>query len=302
MIKWLIGIVAVVLVAVFLWYAFLAARGQVQEGGLSSLFTGGLFAQISEQTTSGIGLYGGQTEAPLVTLDDIGEFSTFYGRVIIEKDSDAPGTDDVLREHILLRAQTDNTQPINITGWSLQSMVTDTRVFIPEGVLVYAVGEVNETSGVNLFPGEEVVISSVQSPVGVSFRTNMCTGYLGSVQEFYPQLDKKCPMPASILPPTLENIRTYGDACVEFAAGFGQCQYLSSATEGYWDLAQECREYLQPALTYTSCVFEHKSDPLFANNSEWRVFLGSAAPLWKEKYEVIRLLDENSKTVDVFAY
>ncbi|MDP2649940.1 MAG: hypothetical protein Q8P16_00010 [bacterium] len=300
--KKVVGIVAVILVVIFLWFAFQAAREQIQEGGLTSLFTTGFLSDVGSQTTRGLNVYDGDTQAPVVTTEDIGEFSDFSGRVTIEKDSTNPAPDDLTQEHVVLRTRRDNAQPIKITGWSLQSMISDARFYIRKGVRVYAVGEVNEEEDIYLYPGETAVITSGVSPVGVSFLTNLCTGYLGSVQEYEPELVERCPTPASILPPTVENIRVYGDACVEFAASFRRCEYLTSSTEGFPGLSPACRAYLQPALTYTSCVAEHAEDASFLEGSEWRIFLGSTVPLWKEKYEVIRLLDESGKTVDVFAY
>ena len=300
MIKWILGIIVFVFVALFLWTAFQSIR---EDGDLvGSVLSNSLLGGIGDAATRGLSLYQGESDAPLVTFEELGEFSPAQGQVNILREAENPQSDVIQEEYIILEASETNIQPISITGWSLQSMVSNAIFNIPGGVSVYQMGEVNTAGDIVLAPGEQVIVGSGVSPVGVSFRENMCTGYLGSVQDFEPRLNERCPTPREILPPTLENIKTLGDSCVDFAARFDECTYLTSDTPGFSTLSQACREHLQPKLTYTSCVLENKSDPTFIGNGGWRIFLGSTTEVWRNKYEVIRLLDENARTVDVFTY
>lgn len=300
MIRWILGIIVFLFILGFLIAAFQSLRqgSTLVDSVLSNEFLFGFGNAASE----GLSLYQGQTEAPLVTFEELGEFSPAQGMVTIVREDFPVQNEDPAEEYLTLEASSTNTQPINITGWALQSMVSDAFFQIPGGVNVYQMGEVNTAGDIVLAPGERVTISSGVSPVGVSFRENMCTGYLGTVQDFEPRLRARCPLPASVLPPTLANIREFGDECVEFAAQFDECTYLTTSTPGFLTLAPACREHLQPRLTYTGCVLDNQNDPAFLGEGGWRIFLGSTTEVWRNKYEVIRLLDENVRTVDVFTY
>ena len=302
MIKWILGIVIFIIVALFLWTAFQTLRSSSNGDILGTILSNDFLGGLGGGATRGLSLYQGETEAPLVTFEELGEFSDAQGMVSILRESDSAQSEDPQEEYLILQASSSNVQPVNITGWALQSMVSNAFFNIPGGVRVYQLGEVNTAEDIILAPGEKVVIGSGVSPVGVSFRENMCTGYLGSVQNFEPRLNTLCPSPRSVLPPTLENIKNYGDSCLEFAVKFKRCTYLTSNTPGFSTLSLPCREYLQPKLTYTGCVLDNQNSPTFIGSGGWRIFLGSTTEVWRNKYEVIRLLDENAHTVDVFTY
>ncbi len=268
----------------------------------SSFFGSGSLADFGAQLTDGLGIYRATTEPPIVTTDELGEISPSSGLVEIVKNSTPPSRSDVAREYVLLRARADNAQPVNITNWSLQSMISDSWFSIPQGVRVYRAGEVNELHDIYLRPGETAIVATKSAPVGVAFRANRCSGFLGSVQEFEPKLTSTCIAPRELLPPTVANITTYGEACVDFAQTFDSCTYLTSATPGFDTLSPACREYLQPRLTYNFCLDTHAADENFFADSHWRVFLGRPDVIWREHYEVIRLLDAQGRTVDAFPY
>lgn len=300
MIRWILGIVVFIIVVAFFWAAFQSLRSN---GNLvDAVLKNDVLNVLGNATSQGLSLYEGDTKAPTVTLSELGELSAAQGKVFIVRDELTAQEESAKDEYVILQASETNIQPVSITGWSLQSMVSDAFFHIPGGVNVYQMGEVNTAEDIVLAPGEQVIVNSGVSPVGVSFRENMCTGYLGSVQEFQPRLNTRCPAPASVVPATVENLRTLGDSCVEFAEHFDECTYLTTGTPGFSALPQACRDYLQPRLTYTSCVLANQNDPRFVGTGGWRIFLGSTTEVWRNKYEVIRLLDENAHTVDVFTY
>lgn len=87
-------------------------------------------------------------------------------------------------EYVLLRTDTG----ADITGWSLQNVRTGRRVYITAGAPDFRMGVINTVDHVALSSAGSVVINTGQSPTGVSFRENVCTGYLELHQPFFPSL------------------------------------------------------------------------------------------------------------------
>ena len=202
-------------------------------------------------------------------------------------------------EYVTIQANTTNTKPITISGWSLQSAVSGNGMQIPSGVDTYRMGVVSTTESITLKPGEQAIIDSGVSPLGTSFHTNECTGYLAQFQQFTPSLSNSCPTPSNEMANTLENQQTYGASCIDFAQTLPVCSYyISSFPSG---ISPACQNFVTNALTYNSCVDRHQWDAGFAG-STWRVYLGSSATLWNHAHDVIRLLDASGRTVDVLSY
>ncbi len=243
------------------------------------------------------------TRAPArVDMEALGELSPIVGLVEIEKKPASLRTNDLKAEYLVLYANPNNARPINISNWSLQSMVSDEWIGLPQGVEVFAVGEVNELQDIYLRPGERAIIATRRSPVGLSFHVNRCSGFLEDTQDFQPPLRTRCIVPTELLPATVENIRTYGDECVTFTHNLRSCTYVTADTRGVDTLSQACRDRIQPRLTQNYCTSIHASDADFYAPREWRIFLNQDAPLWREDYEVVRLLDEEHRTIDVINY
>jgi len=202
-------------------------------------------------------------------------------------------------EYVRITANAQNTAPINISGWSLQSVISGTRVFIPTGVKTFTMGGAGNSGDIYLDPGGSAVIVSGASPVGVSFKENSCTGYLEQFQTFTPLLGAECPLPSDELPATIENIRHYGNECLDFVETLPQCTlYLKTFPN---ELSSQCQTFVKEALTYNGCVARHQWRPSFEGNN-WRIFLAQSLELWNNSRDVIRLLDEKGRTVDVLSY
>jgi len=202
-------------------------------------------------------------------------------------------------EYLTLTAAWDNTTPVDITGWSLQSALSGVRAYIPRGANNFLMGTVNEQKSMQLNPGASGTVVSGQSPVGTSFRENICSGYLNQMQEFSPRLEEKCPAPTEVLPLTAENLSTYGDTCIDFARTLPSCYApLQSLTP---ELSMSCRNFLADKLSYNGCADMYRHRASFMENS-WRIYLGASHELWRNSHDVIRLLDAEGKTVDAITY
>lgn len=228
--------------------------------------------------------------------------SSYKGSVFIEPIRSRPMNSTPEDEYVTIDAASSNGAAIDITGWALESTVSRTKVFIPPAVLLLTMGEENHVSPVFLAPGEYALVLTGTSPVGHSFHTNTCTGYLSQFNSFYPRLPNECPLPSDVLPATVENIRAYGAACIEFLQKAEQCQTYVTAMPA--ELLPRCRELIVSKLNYNTCLSESYDTADFSvfNNGGWRLYLNRPAELWANSYEILRLLDAEGKTVDVLQY
>ncbi len=299
--KQILGILLVVFFVLF-------ARGALSDGTTRGADSGvwALLQDIQTRTTQNILRATGGNNPAQINASALGEYSPHYNHITIQQSALGSRILGVYATHpadeyLILSAARSNTAPINITGWSLASMISNEVHYISGGAKIFAMGEINNAEPIYLAPGETAIVSSGYSPVGVSFKTNMCTGYLNSTQYFEPPLENTCPIPATVLPATPHNITTFGDACISFVETFPRCSYLTTTTRGIGSLAPLCQEALKRMFTYTTCVEQNKNAAGFSGDT-WRVYLGSATEVWRNEHEIIRLADENGKTVDVVNY
>lgn len=202
-------------------------------------------------------------------------------------------------EYIKLQADYQNTAPMSLAGWSLQSAVTGVRSPLPMATPTFILGVLNTVAPVSLDPGASVIVASGPSPVGVSFKENICAGYLGESQEFAPGIDQSCPRPEDELPLSAQNVQTYGDSCIDLAKNMQQCHF--PGTNMPTNVSPACSNFLMNRLSYNGCVYAHRTDRGFALNT-WRLYLTSGAQLWRDTHDIIRLLDDQGRTVDVLTY
>lgn len=259
-----------------------------------------LFPSISEED-----LYGGTLPEGYEGFEKefsqdgatLGDPSPYAGDVTLRAYGSAP-TADSAGEYLALEASPGNTSPVSILGWSLQSAVTGIRVPLPEATPLLIAGTVNTLEPVSLTPGAQAIVFSGVSPVGGSFRENLCSPYLGRLQTFVPQLAGTCPSPADDMPLTAEYISTYGGNCIDYVRSIPSCELPRDLPP---TLSDACRSFILTRQSYNGCVNAHQDDPSFAQNA-WRLYIGAGRELWLNDHDVIRLLDEESRVVDVYTY
>lgn len=228
---------------------------------------------------------------------EFGTPSPYRDQVHIDKGTATRTSVD--EEYIRISAASGNTSPTDITGWSLQSVLTGVRAYIPRGTEVFLMGTVNVQKNIQLEGGGSAIATSGQSPLGTSIRENLCTGYLNQLQTFYPKLKERCPDPAEVLPLTADNLRIYGDTCVDFVKTISSCKApIQSFTP---ELSIACRNYLADTLSYNGCALRYHYSSGFEDRT-WRVYLNASKELWRNTHDVIRLLDAEGRTVDAITY
>ncbi len=192
-----------------------------------------------------------------------------------------------------IHAASRNKKPLPISGWTLEGK---TRLDLEIGnasPLPYS-GRLNREYPVLLKPGEKAVVITGKSPIGVSFRLNKCSGYLGQFQDFEPYIPKECPRAIDEdIPANLD------DSCLDYLERLPRCEIPGNLSET--PLSPACREYLGRKINYNACVDAHKNNPDFYK-PEWRIYLGRSARLWKAERETIILHDGNGKIIDWKSY
>lgn len=262
--------------------------------GPSSGF-GGLFPRI-ERTDSASDPAG--IEETFGTIRDFGETSPHWGDVIIRKSAFEARLASPDTEMLTLTVSRSLPEPLTISGWTLQSMITNRTVTIPEATKVSTSGQVNIEQPIEVIPGDTVYITTGHSPVGHSFLVNKCSGYFEQFQDFNPSLQKQCPLPTDELRFAKSDTLQFGDACLSFIEDMRRCEMPLQALPQ--EFPDACHVFINREINYNSCVLSHRNDDDFFT-LEWRVYLKRSEELWGTR-DIVRLLDENGKTVDVFSY
>ena len=211
----------------------------------------------------------------------------------------APEESDSSQEFLKLDASYALAAPVVVSGWSVQSALTGARVYLPEGATPFIMGVINTVGAVSLASGDSAIITSGVSPVGVSFKENLCSGYLNELRNFTPELSSDCPAPRDALPETPDTLRNYGGACFDYVASLPHCRFPGTNLPG--NLSSACRSFVVNTYSYNGCVNVYRAKSDFELPT-WRIYLNHTAELWSNSHDIIRLLDGESRTVDVLTY
>ena len=205
------------------------------------------------------------------------------------------------REYLLLRAQSNNTSPLTISGWYLQSYVTDESASIPQGAALMERWRSPLEDDIALLPGESAYLVTGESPIDTSFRENRCTGYLNDEAAFSPSLSEQCPSPRAELA-RYGKIKLDNDACYALIDRMNTCTTPDDALSAQSEVGSACSTFVEDTFNYSDCVRIHRLDPFFTRDGYWRIYLGERTELWRPQREIIRLMDEKDRVVSVIEY
>ncbi|KND51191.1 MAG: hypothetical protein ABA06_02680 [Parcubacteria bacterium C7867-001] len=227
-----------------------------------------------------------------------GESSPYRGLVTIDHSTSGPSETDRKKEYVTIRLSSSADTDVNISGWKLESAASNLSATIGHGAKTARTGHINNDAPIVLTPGDSAIIETGSSPIGESFKENICSGYLEEFQDFNPSLSQSCPAPADEFKYYEGNDTPRADQCYDYLKTLRRCTLTTEVPKG---ASSECRNLVQDYLNYNGCVSAHQNESKFYGTA-WRVFLGKSKELWRSAHETIRLIDQNGKTVDVFAY
>lgn len=212
------------------------------------------------------------------------------------------GDSDPSREYISLSVYLDQNETLKITGWVLKSEITGYYAIIGKAALLPFPFTKNE-SNVVLQKNDRVYIIKGFSPIGISFRTNKCTGYFEENRTFYPSLDLKCPRASEEQLPTFSSVYDRNEECLDIIDRISRCTTKGSSF--FRDLPDTvpslCKNYIEAQVNYNACVAKHFGDTDFPDN-EYYIYLNKFGALWRESHDTINLHDENGLIVDTISY
>ncbi len=265
----------------------------LQSGGRSGTVTQNVQQGVSHAQQDIVDL-----QKSLAEATHFGTPSTFKGLVTIRHSVGSLRTSDANKEYVTISVSGRATNGITITGWRISSAAVGHSLRIPEGVNIPKSAIVNQTAPIVLLPGQTAVITTGESPVGMSFRGNMCTGYFDQFQNFTPSIAHICPLPDSDFKRFyLGNQGSY-DACLAFVKTVDRCTVPLDTPN---NLSTDCWHFIDNYLNYNGCVVAHQVDKGFLGN-EWRIYLGRDDEFFTKTHDTIKLLDTAGNTVDLLSY
>jgi hypothetical protein len=264
--------------------------------------------------------------APSSRPENQSETTSSYAKNISLSAGNASYTYQSYEEYISIRNS--GREPINITSWQLkngkdrrtyelggnnQRLAADIAL-IPQAALFVSPTGNNIFQNVVLQSGETAVITTGQ--IGsqlpykiVSFKENMCSGYLEDLPEytFTPPLSRNCPRPANE-----PGVNALDTQCRKFVERMQSCRtpkfdtrtregdICSNCVDGEL-LSSSCVAFIKNHFNYGSCIANHQSNPDFSDKT-WRIFLGRSWEMWAKEYEIIELFDQLGQLVDFKTY
>ncbi|GIW68517.1 MAG: hypothetical protein KatS3mg100_011 [Candidatus Parcubacteria bacterium] len=204
------------------------------------------------------------------------------------------------REFLAIALSPEATTSVAISGWRLVSRVSGATAVVPHGVEDLR-PQGNRVQGpITLMPGDIAFLTTGASPVGVSFLTNRCTGYLAQEADWVPPLRRECPNPASELKEDPQAVAWYGAACLEYLERLAPCAAAPAEPlpEGF---AGRCDDLVAQSYSYAGCYARERPKETFWGN-EWRIFFGLDRQLWSNRHDIIDLVDEQGRVVASVRY
>jgi hypothetical protein len=199
-------------------------------------------------------------------------------------------------EFLRILASNEAKNPIIISGLTITGLGYGVNTIIPKAAQLPVLGATVTRGDVYLPPGGRALISSGRSPIGTSFQVNMCTGYLDQFQDYTPDLRKECPSPSTELKKAgLDK----DQICAAFVEKLPRCRIYQGNFPS--TISATCKKFVTEKLTYNGCVASNKKYEEFYEK-EWRIFLGQDEELWREKNEVVRLIDAKGGIIDAITY
>ncbi len=227
--------------------------------------------------------------------------SPYYGKIDMSNISGVR-RNDPSKEYFTLNTKLAKNETLNITGWYFKSSVTGYFAMIGRAAVLPFPFTKTEQDIVLQYKDRVYVVKGF-SPIGISFRTNKCTGFFEENRTFYPSLSRQCPLPEDEKLPRFSTDLDRDEECREIIEDIPRCTTVGN--EFIRDLPDtvpySCKVYMTTQINYNTCVAKHFGDTDFPGN-QYRVYLNKFGPLWREKNETITLYDQNGLPVDSISY
>ncbi|MGE5540857.1 MAG: lamin tail domain-containing protein [Bacillota bacterium] len=218
--------------------------------------------------------------------------SAYSSSIYLERSTVGPASGNPNQEYVSI--MNTGSQSVAISGWHLASKSTGASAYIGGGTETYRSGSVNVSSTITLKPGDKAIVLSGRSPVGASFRENICTGYLEQYQTFTPELSQQCPLLTSEIDASYTG--SDSEECRASGTNLPRCAVVVSS-----HTSASCSAFAEHTLNYSGCAALHQNDTSFPLRT-WRIFLDRNLEMYAKSHDTITLYDMSGKVVDSFSY
>lgn len=195
-------------------------------------------------------------------------------------------------QEIRLRANLDDDEVVDITGWIIQT--NEKTIKIPKGVNFYDVTSSNNEEDIILDEGDSVKIYFDEGPISKNLRLNKCTGYLNEKNDLDNFFPNDCPRVDK------EEYRHLSGSCQDYINDInGDCVTPDAETLNSFpgsDEGNACRQFLSSHFNAGYCMRENKNDSDFLSD-EWRVWIDENRVL-DFQHDWIRLYNKNGILID----
>lgn len=223
--------------------------------------------------------------------------SNASGGVTLSHDTSGATNSDPDQEYIIINVSGGLKESVSTAGWKLASRSNGDSTAFPQGAEIPRSGRINALAAIVLHPGDQAIVTTGRSPVGLSFRENACTGYFEEHQDFHPALTQNCPTASQEFARFFEGSDN-DDACI---SALRSIPYCGTETSSASRVSASCSTFIDDRINYNGCVDAHAKDPGFLGTT-WRIFLGYRSELWARSRETITLLDAQGKVIDSLSY
>jgi len=232
-----------------------------------------------------------QREVEIARVREGRNMTTLQEEAAHDRDSDFDGDEE--SEYVILEASSDNTVPVNVTGWRLENRFGTAHATVGQSRVTIAPGR-TDLRDIILDPGDEVYVMSGEPPDRwFSARLNICHGYFDHFfeDELTVSIPNQCPdVPFDALPTDLQDD--------EFCRESFENQRTCEPVEDVLSLAShECFDALDELFTYRSCVERNIQRDDF-QTSEWRYYLDADDPLWDVRDDGLLLYNAEGDLID----
>lgn len=275
--------------ALFILFVFILITIWIVQGGPSKSSQKGLFYSFPSVNTS-VSSEEQKTERQKISEIIPGglEESPYKGKIYLRAASASEA--DPQKEYIEISNY--QAEPVLVTGWTLTNRYS-AKLTIGEAASYVFSGQVNVQEDIYLKTNERAVVVTGRSPIGTSFKLNVCTGYFNQFQEFSPRLPEECPRFSESEIPI-----NYPAACFNFVQNLPRCRMPMSIPA---EVGNDCNNLISEKVSYHSCTDSHKNDNNFYR-PEWRIYLNQSAEFWNNERDYIILRDKDGKLVDEISY
>lgn len=193
-------------------------------------------------------------------------------------------------EFFILVANPLDKNVLNISGLGIENK-SGQKVFIKNAVQDFIQASVNRETPIIVNKKTNVIISTGKSPVGFSFKENICSGFLNQYQTFIPPLEKNCPNALSIIKKSGVEIST---SCQNFLESTSSCKIIDSFPT---NLDAPCIKAIKENVNYNQCVGVTKTGQNFYLNN-YRIFLNEESEFFTNTQDLIKIIDQSGKVVE----